>query len=46
LVLVVLTATMALAIIGVVAAETQAGSFDNRPPKALLIKPSQVLQEG
>jgi hypothetical protein len=46
LVLVVLTATMALAVTGVVAAEAQAGSFDNRPPEALLIKPSQVLQEG
>jgi hypothetical protein len=30
----------------VATATAQAGSFDNLPPRALLIKPSQVLQEG
>jgi hypothetical protein len=44
LVLVVMVATMALAVTAVFVAEARAGSFDSEPPKALLMKYKTVIQ--
>jgi hypothetical protein len=43
---VVMVLAMALASISVVAAQAQAGSFDQRPPKEVMFKGTQVHREG